>query len=93
MDLYNSEILSFSLSHSPTIDFTNESLEGALSNLPKEHQLIMHNDQCFRYQHASWSDLLESKGAKQSMSRRENCLDHSPWKTFSDDSNKRSIME
>ena len=38
INLYNSEILSFSLSHSPTVNFPNESfLESALRNLPVEH--------------------------------------------------------
>lgn len=82
MDLYNSEILSFSLSTSPTVAFTNQSLERALKKLPKDHQLILHTDQGFHYQHQSWVDTLEKNNIKQSMSRRGNCLDNAPMENF-----------
>lgn len=82
MDLYNSEILSFSLSTSPTVSFTNLSLEEALKNLPETRNLMIHTDQGCHYQHKSWVEKLEKNKIKQSMSRRGNCLDNSPMENF-----------
>lgn len=82
MDLHNGEILSFSLSTSPTVSFTSKALKDALKNLPKEHNLMIHTDQGFHYQHNSWIGLLKENNVKQSMSRRGNCLDNSPMENF-----------
>lgn len=82
MDLYNGEIISFSLSTSPTVHFTNNSLKEALKILPKNHRLMIHTDQGFHYQHQSWVALLKSRGITQSMSRRGNCLDNAPMENF-----------
>ena len=70
MDLYNGEIISFNLATSPTVVFTNKSLEDALKTLPREHRLMIHTDQGFHYQHKSWINLLEEHNVTQSMSRR-----------------------
>ena len=51
MDLFNSEIISFNLSTSPTVKFTTDALDDALKKLPKKHQLTIHSDQGFHYQH------------------------------------------
>ena len=82
MDLFNSEIISFNLNVSPTIEFTNKSLKDAIKKLPKEHNLIVHTDQGFHYQHISWVKTLENNNIKQSMSTRGNCLDNSPMENF-----------
>ena len=78
MDLFNSEIISFSLSTSPNVAFTNNSLRKAIAKLPSKHKLVIHTDQGFHYQHISWVKCLEENGIIQSMSRRGNCLDNSP---------------
>lgn len=44
LDLYNSEVISYSLSSNPTTKFTNDSLREAVSKLPKEHNLMIHTD-------------------------------------------------
>ena len=82
MDLFNSEIISYSLSVSPTVKFTNEALEVAIKKLPDEYNLTLHSDQGFHYQHRSWVKKLENKNIQQSMSRRGNCLDNSPMESF-----------
>lgn len=82
MDLYNSEIIAYSLSQSPTVKFTNQSLEDALTKLPEQHDLMVHTDQGFHYQHRSWVKLLEENNICQSMSRRGNCLDNAPMENF-----------
>lgn len=82
LDLYNSEIVSYSISLSPTVTFTNKSLKLAINKLPERHNLIIHTDQGFHYQHKSWIKMLESRKITQSMSRKGNCLDNSPMENF-----------
>ena len=82
MDLYNGEIISYNLSKSPTVDFTLKSLKDAIQSLPAKHNLMIHTDQGFHYQHRSWVRTLEKHGIKQSMSRKGNCLDNSPMENF-----------
>ena len=82
MDLYNSEIVSFSISTSPIVRIVCISLEKAIEKLPKQHNLMIHTDQGFQYQHGNWTQLLEQNNIKQSISRRENCLDNSPMENF-----------
>ena len=82
LDLYNSEIISFSLSSSPNISFTNDSLKKALERHREIDGLIIHSDQGFHYQHHSWVQVLKEHGIKQSMSRKGNCLDNSPMENF-----------
>lgn len=82
MDLFNREIISYSISTSPTVAFTNKSLKEALKKLPANHKLLIHTDQGFHYQHISWVKILEENKIIQSMSRRGNCLDNSPMENF-----------
>ncbi len=82
MDLYNGEIISYSISKSPTVEFTLKSLKDAIQTIPVKHNLMIHTDQGFHYQHRSWVYTLEKYGIKQSMSRKGNCLDNSPMENF-----------
>lgn len=82
LDLYNSEIVSFSMSTRPTINFTNRSLNEAINKTPKAEDLIIHSDQGFHYQHHTWVKTLEENNIRQSMSRKGNCIDNSPMENF-----------
>lgn len=82
MDLFNSEILSYTISTSPTVAFVRKSLDEALKKLPKNHDLMIHTDQGFHYQNFSWIETLNKYNIIQSMSRRGNCLDNSPMENF-----------
>lgn len=82
LDLYNSEIVSFSMSTRPTINFTNRSLNEAINKTPKPEDLIIHSDQGFHYQHHTWVKMLEENNIRQSMSRKGNCIDNSPMENF-----------
>lgn len=82
MDLFNREIIAYSMSRSPNLQLTNSSLRGAIKTLrPGQHPLV-HSDQGFQYQHASWRALLADAGATQSMSRRGNCFDNAVIENF-----------
>lgn len=82
LDLYNSEIISDTLSHHPTIKLTNKMLEKALDKNQDIKNLTIHSDQGFHYQHNSWTAMLEKMNIRQSMSRKGNCLDNSPMENF-----------
>lgn len=59
LDLYNSEIISYTLSHHQTIKLTNTMLEKALEENKDIKDLTIHSDQGFHYQHSSWTNKLE----------------------------------
>ena len=82
MDLFNSEIISYEVSTSPTVKFTTTPLDAALKVLPREHSLLIHSDQGFHYQNAQWIKRLNNRNIKQSMSRKGNCIDNSPMENF-----------
>ena len=82
LDLFNSEIISYTLSNHPTIKLTNTMLDKALSKTRDTSELIIHSDQGFHYQHSSWANKLEKFNITQSMSRKGNCLDNSPMENF-----------
>lgn len=82
LDIYNDEIISFSISNRPTTKLTNRCLEEALDTLLNYENLTIHSDQGFHYQHSSWVKTLEEKSITQSMSGKGNCLDNSPMENF-----------
>jgi putative transposase len=82
MDLFDGQIISHTISSSPNLELTNTSLREALSRLDHGQQPLVHSDQGFQYQHASWRTLLKSAGALQSMSRKANCYDNPVMENF-----------
>lgn len=82
MDLFDRSVVSFSVSESPTTAFTNRSLSEAIGTLGPGETPMVHSDQGFQYQHASWQKLLADAGMPQSMSRKGNCLDNSMMENF-----------
>ena len=82
MDLFDRQIISHTMGTSPNLDLTNTSLREALTCLEPGQQPLVHSDQGFQYQHASWRALLEGAGAVQSMSRNGNCYDNAVMENF-----------
>lgn len=82
MDLFDRQIISHSISTSPNLDLTNDSLRAALECLEPGQQPLVHSDQGFLYQHISWSTLLAKAGAVQSMSGKANCYDNAVMENF-----------
>lgn len=81
MDLFDRQIIGHTTGTSPNLVLTNTSLRQALVGLPSDQKPIVHSDQGFQYQHASWRQLLNGR-AIQSMSRRGNCLDNAVMESF-----------
>jgi len=82
LDLFNGEIITYTIGSRPTYSLVSEMLEEALDRLPEEHQLLMHSDQGWHYQMKQYRQALESRGIVQSMSRKGNCYDNSVMENF-----------
>ncbi len=82
LDLFNGEIISYTLSDRPSLQPVMDMLRTALSSLPDGSNLIFHSDQGWHYQHKEFQRLLKRKGVQQSMSRKGNCLDNSAMESF-----------
>ena len=82
MDLFNGEIISYTLSSSPSFHPVTEMLKNAFHKIPDNSQLILHSDQGWQYQMRTYQKMLKDKGIRQSMSRRGNCYDNSVMENF-----------
>ena len=76
MDLYNREIVSYSVSTSPNLLQIREMLDGLFEKLPADATSVFHSDQGWQYQHAEYQRLLSAHNITQSMSRKGNCMDN-----------------
>jgi putative transposase len=82
LDLFSRDIVSYSLSDRPVLSMALEMLHLAFIQIPDNHNLILHSDQGWQYQHKHYQNMLKSKGVRQSMSRRGNCLDNAVMENF-----------
>ena len=82
MDLYNREIISYSISKSPNFWQTREMLQGLFEKLPKGAKPLLHSDQGWQYQMREFQRMLAEHNIQQSMSRKGNCLDNSCMENF-----------
>ena len=82
MDLFNREIVSYSISTSPNLWQIREMLDGLFEKLPADATPLFHSDQGWQYQHAEYQRLLAEHNIKQSMSRKGNCMDNGAMENF-----------
>ena len=82
LDLYNREIISYSISLSPNLDQIREMLNGLFEKLPENARPLFHSDQGWQYQHAEYQRLLKEHNITQSMSRKGNCMDNGAMENF-----------
>ena len=84
MDLYNGEIIGFSMSKRPTLDFVMDSLKQALLVIYEraEYRTTIHSDQGWHYQHKAWVKTLKQNKIFQSMFRKATCADNAPIENF-----------
>lgn len=82
LDMYNSEIISYSISERPVLEQVMDMLDKAFEKTPNDIELIFHSDQGWQYQHKQYQKRLKDKGIQQSMSRKGNCLDNSIMENF-----------
>ena len=82
LDLFNNEIVSYSISTSPNLEQVREMLNGLFAKLPADATPIFHSDQGWQYQHAEYQRLLAEHNIIQSMSRKGNCMDNGAMENF-----------
>ena len=82
MDLYNREIISYSISLSPNLEQIREMLQGLTERLPSDATPIFHSDQGWQYQHSEYQRYLQEHNIIQSMSRKGNCMDNGAMENF-----------
>lgn len=83
LDMFNGEIISYSITSSPTLEAIITSLkEAILKTSDCKFKRIFHSDQGWAYQLKQYTNKLEDNGILQSMSRKGNCLDNSLMENF-----------
>lgn len=82
LDLYSRDIISYQISRKPLLPEIFSMLSDAFEKIPDGIGLILHSDQGWQYQHKHYQQLLKSKGIRQSMSRKGNCLDNAVMENF-----------
>ena len=79
LDLFNCEIIAYTMSRRADSDMVKEMLEKAAPRLTGEGTML-HSDQGVLYRTAGYRELLAEHSMVQSMSRKANCWDNAPWK-------------
>ena len=90
LDMWNGEIISYAISHSPNLALVKKMLKKAFRRIRQgrdallyiPNDVLMHSDQGWHYQHANYQLMLKEHGITQSMSRKGNCLDNSVMENF-----------
>jgi len=82
LDMFNNEIVSYSISTSPNFNQTREMLNELINKLPTNSNPILHSDQGWQYQMKEYQRILKENNITQSMSRKGNCLDNSVIENF-----------
>lgn len=82
LDLYNSEVITYTIKFRPTFNLVADMLEQALEVLNPEDELILHSDQGWHYQMSRYQKTLKDRNITQSMSRKGNCLDNAVIENF-----------
>ena len=82
LDLCSGDVVTYTISDSPTLLMVTTMLEQAFQKIPDNTGLLLHSDQGWHYQHKQYRRMLEEKGIKQSMSRKGNCYDNSVMENF-----------
>jgi putative transposase len=82
IELFNGEIISYSLSESPNFKQISAMLQGAFKNMDTGAKPILHSDQGWQYQMKQYQNMLKERGIRQSMSRKGNCLDNAVIENF-----------
>lgn len=82
LDMYNGEIISYTLYRHPSLMMVIKMLEKAIRNINPAAGSVIHSDQGWHYQHKEFQDLVHKYDMVQSMSRKGNCLDNAKMESF-----------
>ena len=82
LDMYNGEIISYTISDSPDLRMVMDMVNNAIKKVKPQEGLVLHFDQGWHYQHMQYQLTLKRNGIIQSMSRKGNCLDNAMMENF-----------
>ncbi|MDQ0178550.1 transposase InsO family protein [Bacillus chungangensis] len=82
LDLFNGEIITYTIGSRPTYSLVSEMLEKAFKRLSEDDELLMHSDQGWHYQMKQYRHALKERGITQSLSRKGNCYDNAVMEYF-----------
>ncbi|WP_409193507.1 IS3 family transposase [Bacillus cereus] len=82
LDLFNGEIITYTISSRPTYSLVSNMLDQALECLTEEDTPLIHSDQGWHYQIEKYRCSLTKRGITQSMSRKGNCYDNAVIENF-----------
>jgi transposase InsO family protein len=82
MDLFNSEIIAYTVGSRPTYSLVSTMLDQDFECLTDEDTLLIHTDQGWHYQMKQYRHALNERGITQSMSRKWNCYDNAVIENF-----------
>jgi putative transposase len=70
IDLFNNEVISYSLSERPVMNMVENMLDQAFKKLKPHEHPILHSDQGWQYRMRRYQNILKEQGITQSMSRK-----------------------
>ena len=84
LDAYTRQILAYELSESLEVDFVLQTIVQMVDKhgISLQAEIIVHSDQGFHYTSLKFIQILKDSNLRQSMSRRGNCWDNAPQKSF-----------
>ncbi|KIL38129.1 hypothetical protein SD70_28455 [Gordoniibacillus kamchatkensis] len=82
LDLFNGEIITYTIGSRPTYSLVSDMLKQAFERLSEEDVLLLHSDQGWHYQKKQYQHALKEQGITQSMSRKGNCYDNAVMENF-----------
>lgn len=82
LDLFNGEIITYTIGSRPTYSLVSEMLDKAFERLPENDKPLLHSDQGWHYQMKQYCKALKDRKITQSMSRKGNCYDNSVMENF-----------
>src|SRR5699024_4313222 len=82
LDLFNGEIITYTLQSRPTFDLVDTMLNQALGYVKEDDDLLIHSDQGWHYRMPQYQTMLKKNNITQSMSRKGNCYDNAVMENF-----------
>jgi putative transposase len=82
MDLFNREIICFTVSNRPDFTLVKSMVMQALGKLKRDESPVLHSDQGWQYRMSSYQNILTKRNVAQSMSRKGNCFDNAAMESF-----------
>ncbi|MBT2738647.1 IS3 family transposase, partial [Bacillus sp. ISL-7] len=82
LDLFNGEIITFTIDSRPRYSLVKNMLDQAVERLTDKGKLLIHSDQGWHYRMPQYQHALKQLNITQSMSRKGNCYDNAVMENF-----------